>query len=616
MRKNVRLIFSPQFEPFQPYLSLPYLKELLRLYNIKSSYIDCNIDFYHWLLKQKNELLSNDKIEDVYLLRNIKHAMSFIKTGTKYLSKYRWAISVTEEYLQKISTQDLSISLSNLEINNKYDSNTIKEFVFGDNNLLFYYFKDNLHKIIVESCGYYFFSLAVIEQLPASLIFAKEIKKQFQGTKIVFGGPFIKRLFNKLNSVEWIKEIVDRLESREGYLSIAGVFDIPILCNKHVSPDFSEIDKSLYLSPKPVFPYLISHGCKWGKCVFCAHHITYDSYRTSSIHNVIADLKYIRQHYGVEYISFSDEYLTKEQLDELCNELKTNRLDIKWSTFVRGEKCFSDETFVSKLYESGCRVLFFGFETFSQKLLDSMEKGTSATDYLTILETCKKFNIAVRIDLMFGFPGEKDNEAKEVFKIITKNRYLFDTPFSSIAIALFELKKDTPIFNNIQEFNINLLEQCRGNLDEVYNFSPHAEHSSEWREKLMLFFKLETDSELIAPNNKTHQLVLKNLYDEGEIKLMLMLTKENIGEVKFYTNSTVHFAKDETQYILSNLSNGCEIIISSKIGKLLEDTKYDAISFTNFSNILSNDINNMSILYELINFLYRNDFIILQKEKS
>jgi radical SAM superfamily enzyme YgiQ (UPF0313 family) len=607
---NVRIIFAPQFEPFQPFLSLPYLKELLRLYNIQSSYIDCNVDFYNWLFTINNELLSKENKQEKYLLQNIEQAVSYIKNGITDLLIYRWAINVIEEYLQAISTEKLSISLSNLEIENKYDTDSIKDFVYNNGNLIYEYFDSHTDKIIDSDSDFYFFSLAILEQLPASLIFAKELKKRCSNVKIAFGGSFITRFYNKLQKIEWVNEIVDFIEPEEGFISIAKIFNIKPSYIEHVFPDFSDIDQQQYLSPKPVFPYLVAHGCKWGKCVFCAHHLSYSKYHASLICDVIEDLKKIRQQYGVKYISFSDEYLTQEQLEGLCFYMNKEQLDIKWSTFVRGDKYFTNDFFVNQLYSNGCRVLFFGFETFNQNILNSMKKGTKANDYLPILDVCKNANIAVRIDLMFGFPTETNDEAKQTYETIIRNKDLFDTPFSSIAIALFELKEDTPIFNNPQKYEIELNQLLRGNFDELYDFTPFMENSVKWRVELMRFFKQKTNSELIAPYNKTHQLVLKNLYDEKKLELMHFLTKDNLCNFSFQVNPSVHFYIEQSQYTLSNFANGSEINISEPVGKLLNKARVSAIPYSDFLNVF----NDTDIIYELLNFLYRNDFIVLLKK--
>lgn len=613
MIPKVRIIFAPQFEPFQPYLSLPYLKELLKRYDIQSSYIDCNVDFYNWLFIQKDCLISSDNKQACYLNKNIDTALFYIKNGVDDLYLYRWAINVIEEYLQAISTDDFSISLSNLEISNKYDTEAIKKFVFSENNLLKKYFQDNVSLIINDLYSYYFFSLAVIEQLPASLIFAKEIKRLYPNTKIAFGGPFISRFHDKLKNEDWINKIVEFIEPDEGYLSIPKIFNIEKPYLGHILPDFSEINNDQYLSSKIVYPYLISCGCKWGKCVFCSHHLSYKDYRSSIMMDVVNDLKKYKNNYGIEYFSFCDEYLTKEQLKEFCLLLEKEGLDIKWSTFVKGESAFIDFSFMNNLYSNGCRVLFFGFETFNQRLLNLMKKGTNANNYLPILQSCKQSNIAVRIDIMFGFITETEEEAKETYYTITKNIELFDTPFSSIAIALFELKKDTPVYENAEKYKINILNSHRGNLDEVNKFLPKMVFSDKWREKLMRFFKNETNSEIIAPYNKTHQLILKDLFDKGLINETTILNEENLSFLIFQINSSIDFLIDQSNHILSNYANGSEIVIDGQLWKFLKQNKDRIFSFSDLKDLISPFISNTNTIYEIINFLYRNDYLTITK---
>ncbi len=614
MNPKVRIVFAPQFEPFQPYLSLPYLKELLMKYNINSSYVDCNVDFYNWLFEQKENLLTNDSGRNNYLRSNIKTAVSYIKKNNIIdLIKYRWAINVIEEYLQAISDDNLIIALSNLEIHNKYDTNSIKDFVFSDYNLILKYFQSQKNYIIESDCNFYFFSLAIIEQLPASLLFAKEIKKILPSVKIAFGGPFIARFYHKLKKEQWICDIVDFIEPEEGYLAIANIFDIKQLYKGHVTPDFSEIKTEQYLSPKIVFPYLISYGCKWGKCVFCSHHLSYNSYRCSSFSDVISDFKLINEKYGVNYISLCDEYLTSEQLAELSSLIENENIPIKWSTFVKAEKAFTDVSLMRKMYSNGCRLLFFGFETFNQRLLNLMKKGTNASNYSAILKACREASIATRIDLMFGFPTESEKEAEQTYLTVIENKNLFDTPISSIAIALFELREDTPIFINHAKYNIQVKCAYRGNLDETYDFSPKMESSIKWRENLMSFFKQETDTELLTPYNKTHQLILKDFYDNRRIEEVLILSPKNMYDLSFKISSSVVFTKEYAKHVIKNYANGCDIVLSENIWNILFNFKNKTIPIDDFEQMLLHLNLQKDIIYELINFLFRNDFITLIK---
>ena len=52
MKPKNEILLIPQFEPFQPYLSLPYIKSLLINLNENCSINDLNINFYDWLLEK------------------------------------------------------------------------------------------------------------------------------------------------------------------------------------------------------------------------------------------------------------------------------------------------------------------------------------------------------------------------------------------------------------------------------------------------------------------------------------------------------------------------------------------------------------------------------------
>lgn len=192
----------------------------------------------------------------------------------------------------------------------------------------------------------------------------------------------------------------------------------------------------------------MAHGCKWGRCAFCSHHLTYEGYRASAISQVLDDLEHLVDRHGAEYISFSDEYLTPAQLDGLSSGLLERRFALRWSTFARPEPRFRDRDFMARLYAAGCRVLMFGLESASQRVLNTMRKGTAVQNFRPILEVCKDAGIAVRLDFMVGFPGETEEEAEATYSLIRQNRDVIDTPFSSYSVAVFELRSGIPIWEH------------------------------------------------------------------------------------------------------------------------------------------------------------------------
>lgn len=612
MQTNIKIIFPPQFEPFQPYLSLPYLKALLKIYGYNSTCFDANLDFYWWIFTKLNAEKSTIDERTRYLINNISKALEIIRSIPEKFTDYKWAINVMDEYLSALSPPNINISLNSLSIGNKYASDNLYDYVKNENNIFKTYFIDS-EKIFLNNpkADIYFFSIVVPDQLPAALTFANEIKLRQPESIIVAGGPLISHIYHRLISLPWIKDLFDIITPKEGNLAIKDIFKLSNCYEGHVTPDFCDLQLDRYFSPQIVFPYLIAHGCRWGRCSFCSHHLSYRQFRESNINDVISDISLLQKKYGAKYISFSDEYLTPYQLEQISNHILSNSLEIKWSTFVRAEPKFTDNAFANKLYDAGCRLLMFGFESASQQILNSMNKGTQSRYYPAILRSCKNAKIALRLDFMLGFPNESEKDIQKTFFFIKKNIDLIDTPFSSFSVSVFELRKGTPISKDLDQYKIKLISPLRGDLDNQFEFIDKSGISSqkkkEWREIIISYFKNDFNNDFISPHNKTHQLIMKDLYDEGCFELPIsIILPSNMLKLKAGWSPGVNIDYGYKNIRVRNLSTGGELVISNKLVKII-----NALSeIANLGLLFQNQtLLNKSTYVSFMNFLLRNEYI-------
>lgn len=612
---KIRIIFPPQFEPYQPYLSLPYLKGLLSKLSIESTYYDANIDFYWWIFSNKKEFINNTNENNKlkYLFENIDIAVGNLKKKGIDIFEYRWSMNIVEEFLLAISPQNFEISLNYLNIGNKYSSASLKSLVIDKTSIFDLFFQDKKQKILGDKeYNYYFFSIVVIDQLGPSLSIAKNIKHCRPNSKIVFGGAFIARINEKLKKIGWINDIVDEIRPEEGNIAVSKILGLESLYNGHVSPIYDELESEKYLSSEFVVPYLIAHGCKWGKCIFCSHHISYNSYRTSSFSDVIIDIEKIKDKFGTRFISFCDEYIPIPVIKDLSNGLKEKNLQIYWSSFSRAEKEYTEISTTNDIYAAGGRVLFYGFETVSQRLLNLMKKGNNSLFYEDILKNCKSSNIAVRIDLMVDFPTETNEEFGKLIKFLSDNIETLDTPFSSYSAAVFELKEDTPIIKQTKKLKLNVKSTLRGDLDEQLQFNsekPEGINKLEKRKRVIMFYKTKLKAELISPKNKTHQLIFKAEYDNGEMQIPSYPVMNFENKIKL--NKGVIFKSKTTE--LENLSNGGSIKLAKHLSRLgTEIVEYKSIE--TIQNILN--ISDKQLFLSLINYLVRNDYIVIDEKSN
>jgi len=536
------------------------------------------------------------------------------------LLEYRWAVNVVDEYLGCVSPPGVKIGLTSLVIGNKYSSEDLLRYLQSQDNIFREYFEYAQSKILSsQDTQYYLFSLVVLDQLGAALTFAQEIKRRQSWAKIVFGGPFVSRFYKRLVALPWINEIVDVLAPNDAYKSLPKILGLQQWRSSHVSPDFSDLDINKYLSPRLVLPYLIAHGCKWGLCTFCTHHLTYSEYRSSDLSDAVSDISNLVDKYEVEYISFSDEYLTAEQLDELTNLFSKNNLNVKWSTFVRAEPKFADKNFTMKLYECGARLLMFGFESASQRMLRLMKKGTNVNFYAPILESCKGANIAVRLDFMIGFPTETEEDVEKTFTFIRDNSELIDTPFSSYAVAAFELREDTPVMQDIKKYGFKVFGLLRGDLDEQYDFvdsrglSP--EQKRKWRHRIIAYFKNELSAELITPQNKTHQLCLKDLFDKSCFELPVKkIEAHRLQELYGIWNRGVVIGnKENGHFVITNHATGGVLELFPELFHLVVEFETGSSLYSVFSKFTSLTLQEF---IKLINFLFRNDYLLIGNKQD
>lgn len=614
-----QIIFPPQFEPFQPYLSLPYLKALLKIYGFQSTCFDANVDFYWWLFKKAQNANTPSCPRKRYLFSNVMKVVEIMRAIPQDLLEYRWAINVADEYLKAVSSPGVEISLTSLTTGNRYSSDDLQEYLQSKDNIFRDYFAYAEENILgPPGVKFYMFSLVVLDQLGAALTFAQEIKSRRPDAEIIVGGPLISRLYPRLVKIPWIHQIFDTIAPGEAYRVLPDIFGLNYRWDDHVTPDFSDSDSNPYFSCFLVLPYLVAHGCNWGRCAFCSHHLTYKDYRESDMRDVVNDLVMLSRKYGVKYISFSDEYLTPKQLEQLADLIAETELHIKWSTFVRAEPRFTDMDFTKRLYSAGCRLLMFGFESASQKVLNSMRKGTQVKYYTPILESCKNANIATRLDFMIGFPGETEEDVQQTFSFIKKNHDIIDTPFSSYAIAVFELREGIPVMNDLKRYGIKPIALLRGNLDEQYEFFEERglspQQKREWRHKMIGYAKNKLNAELISPQNKTHQLILKDLYDRGYFSLPITKVKpDQLQNLWGRWSPGVVISENGSYVRITNYATGGELQIVRQLTNVIEAFEQGA----DLSSVpVANNILSLSTFAKSINFLYRNDYIVIGNKEQ
>lgn len=188
-------------------------------------------------------------------------------------------------------------------------------------------------------------------------------------------------------------------------------------------PDYSDLDLSAYLTPRPVIPYAISRGCYWGRCVFCQNRYGDQQlrrYQTVPVTKALTEISALLQRYQTDQVNFSNDAIDPGYLKNFAREVLAARLQCYWYTDLRAEAAFDRET-CRLLAAAGLRSVAIGLESACPKVLQAMQKGTDFRIVRQVLKWLYDAGVATQVMGIFGFPGETEKDGLLTVKFLEDN---------------------------------------------------------------------------------------------------------------------------------------------------------------------------------------------------
>ena len=159
-----------------------------------------------------------------------------------------------------------------------------------------------------------------------------------------------------------------------------------------------------------------SRGCKY-ECIFCARHIIFGRIpRYRSLENIMGEIEEGINRYGIRKVVFMDDTLTEdeERVMEISEEILRRNMDIRWACFsrvgTRGE-------ILKVMHRSGCRMVGYGVESGSQKVLDGIKKKIEIGEIEDSFKITRKLGIRTKAFFIVGLPGEGEKEFQETLAL-------------------------------------------------------------------------------------------------------------------------------------------------------------------------------------------------------
>jgi anaerobic magnesium-protoporphyrin IX monomethyl ester cyclase len=258
---------------------------------------------------------------------------------------------------------------------------------------------------------------------------------------------------------ETLVEIVQRVEAGKSFYDVLGTTcrkKGEIVRNKD-RPYIEDLDglpfpahhlwplESLRKYGNIVYPLTTSRGCVYW-CDFCtAVRMFGRKYRMRSPKNVVNELEFLQKTYGAKQFTFYDDAFTVDQqrAEEICAEIRKRGLKIKWDCETRVDMVTKD--LLRKMKDAGCIAVWFGVESGSQRVIDSMSKGISIEQTRKTIKMAREVGLMTVTSAILGFPGETKESALETTKMVESMSpddvgYYIATPYPG-----------TPLYDYVKE---------------------------------------------------------------------------------------------------------------------------------------------------------------------
>lgn len=350
---------------------------------------------------------------------------------------------------------------------------------------------------IIQQDDYDVLAFSLYEETICSFAEIYELIKTNEKAHIVLGGHFAtftaERLLMKFPRVDSISigegeltilELVRNLEN-DGWKQVDGLCYLTTEGVKYTSPrqlieDLDAIpypDRDIYFDNKMDAPLgqrtatiSASRGC-YANCSFCSIKSFYGALKGKKIRirkaaKLVDEMEYLTKKYGIQNFFFADDnFLSTNKIypqwiGEFLLEISKRNLKISFDIDCRVNDI--DETLFLELKKVGLRGVFLGIESFSQRMLNTLNKKVTVQENINAIMKLRKLRITVWMGFIMFDPYTTLEEIRGNVESLKSIKYFtyfnYDRPLSGDRVASpLKLYNGTPILDNLQKEHPELL---------------------------------------------------------------------------------------------------------------------------------------------------------------
>lgn len=275
------------------------------------------------------------------------------------------------------------------------------------------------------------------------------VKSVNKNIKVIIGGPHPSALPSDVLKNQSIDFVVTG-EGEETILELVKGYDLnkirglaykrdkkvvinpPRLITKNLDklpfPAYNQLDLSKYGEhhrPR-VVSIIGSRGCPYN-CIFCANNVVHKKVRVRSPRNVVNEMKFLHDTYGVKDFAFFDEVFTiyKDRCVKICDEILKQGLNVNWYCASRVDSVSKELLVVMK--KAGCRAIDYGIESGNQEILNIIKKNITLSQIEKAVNLTREAGLQPNGLFMIGHPYETEDMIMETINFAKKLPFEYAT---------------------------------------------------------------------------------------------------------------------------------------------------------------------------------------------
>jgi anaerobic magnesium-protoporphyrin IX monomethyl ester cyclase len=163
-----------------------------------------------------------------------------------------------------------------------------------------------------------------------------------------------------------------------------------------------------------------SRGCPY-TCIYCdIPALGEGKWRSRSAEHVLGEMQMLNdQGYRSIYLTDDHFLLKRKRIETICQGIIDRKLEFRWGCEGRVDSTAVEE--LSMMGKANCRMLAFGIESGSQKVLDRLQKNQKIAQVENAISEAKKHGIDTAHGFfVLGSPGETEEEMLESFRFAAR----------------------------------------------------------------------------------------------------------------------------------------------------------------------------------------------------